>query len=164
VIRMSHPPAGRRLALRLLPWLFLAACSLPTKTAYVTGQAPAASERVLWEVCRLTLQEQGLQLSASGFDPKTKGVVSMWRISLHPFRGQGFRERAHVSYAEAGQGRVEFTVRVERQSNQNIAKPLDPEYAKWEDADDDEGRAQLILARLQVRLGGGPRVVADPKG
>lgn len=156
---MTNPHRRAALALLSLLWAFTSGCSLTPPPVYVTGDVPGASDRVLWEVVRMTLEEQNFPVVVSGFDPVSKSVMSMWHISLHPFRGNGFRTRAEVSYAAAGPGQIEVTVRVEKQINQNIAKPLDPEYADWKDDADDEARARLILARIQARLGGGLQVI-----
>jgi hypothetical protein len=156
---MMNPLRSAALALLALPLALAPACSTTPDPAYAVGDVPAASGQVLWEVVKLTLEEQDFPVAARGFDPVEKSVTSLWHISLHPFRGNGFRERVHLTYAAAGPGKVELSVRVEKQVNQNIAKPLNPEYADWKDEPDDEERARLVLARIQSRLGGGPVVL-----
>ncbi len=155
---MRRPPA-RLPAVALVLAALLGAPSLEgcassaPRPEWTEGEVSASSVRLLWEVTRLVFEREGLPVVASGFDPKTRSVRSGWRIDLHPFRGEGFRERAEVGYEVLEDGRFRLRVRVERQTNQNIARPLDPQYADWEPAPDDVGRAQVILQSIAAMLG-----------
>ena len=145
---------GRRRALfGALVALLSFACLTGGKPQWVTGQMPAASDRVLWEVTRIALESQNFLVLTDGFDPRTRTAQSAWQLDMHPFRGEGFRERAHITYESVGPGRIELSVRVEREINNNIAKPSDPEYAEWKKDADNAERAQVILQQIQSRLG-----------
>lgn len=144
-----------RLALRLLlsiVCVLLAGCA-SIEPEWVSGQTSAASDRVLWEVTRIALESQHFHVLTDGFDPITHTAQSAWQMDLHPFRGEGFRERVHVTYQAAGPGRVELSVRVEHEINNNIAKPTDPNYADWKKDVDNPARAKVILQQIQSRLG-----------
>lgn len=155
----STPPTRRPALLGLLLALLFCGCAAfgGSKPEWVTGQMPAASERVLWEVTRIALESQGFHVLTDGFDPQSRSTQSAWQLDLHPFRGEGFRERAHVSYEPIGPGRIELSVRVEHERNNNIAKPTSPEYAEWKKEADNAERAQVILQQIQARL-------AQPRG
>lgn len=120
---------------------------------WAEGDVSASSVRLLWEVTQLVFERERLPVLSSGFDPKTRSVRSGWRIDMHPFRGEGFRERAEVGYEPGEDGRFHVRVRVEREVNQNIARPLDPQYADWEPAPDDTARARVILQSIAAMLG-----------
>lgn len=139
----------------LLALLLLPACASTSKPAWVSAQIPAASDRVLWEVTRLSIETAGFKIFTDGFDPVEREATSAWELDLHPFKGEGYRERVHVSYDPVGPGHVELSVRVEHEINNNIARPTDPAYADWKKAPDNEARAQVILQQIRSRLVGG---------
>lgn len=140
----------------LLALLLFSACASTSKAAWVSAQLPAASDRVLWEVTKLSIESAGFKMFTDGFDPVERTAQSAWELDLHPFKGEGFRERVHVSYDPAGPGRVELSVRVEHEINNNIARPTDPSYADWKKAPDNEARAEVILQQIRSRLAGSP--------
>ena len=145
--------------LALLLALLLGAPALPScasrapEPQWVEADVEAASLRVLWEVTRHALQREGFAVPATGFDPRTRSVTSGWRMDLHPFKGEGFRERAVVKYDPAAGERIDLSVRVEREINNNIAKPLDPAHADWKPAEDQPGRARVLLHSIRALLG-----------
>ena len=140
----------------LLTLLLLSACSTtpdPAKEGtWVSDEISVVSERILWEVTVLSLQKHDFPIG-SGVDPTTMQAVTGWRNDLAPFRGQGFRERAHVRYEAAGKSRYEIHVRVEHQKNMDITRPTDARYAKWEPAEDDTVEASVILHRIKAWIG-----------
>ncbi|MCK6448677.1 MAG: hypothetical protein L6Q99_19970 [Planctomycetes bacterium] len=125
------------------------------------GEVTAASENVLWEVTVLALEKEGYPVGA-GLDPSTGVALSGWKSSLAPFKGKGWRARAHVKYERTAPGRYRVDVRVEKELNQDLARPLDPSYAQWEPTADDAERAQVLLQRIRSYLGGEIEV-ADPR-
>jgi hypothetical protein len=142
---------------RLLPFLgaaFLAGCSLTPKIdpEWVSDEFPATSERVLWQVTRMTLEKEGFPVGA-GLDPSTVIATSGWRLDLAPFRGQGFREQAQVRFERLEPGRYKVEVRVRHEINQDIVRPLDPQYAEWEPAPDRTDRAHVLLQRIKSWMG-----------
>jgi len=138
--------------------LLLCACSTTPDPAeegtWVSDDISVVSERILWEVTVLSLQKHDFPIG-SGVDPTTMHAVTGWRNDLAPFRGQGFRERAHVRYEAAGEARYEIHVRVEHQRNMDITRPTDARYAQWEPGEDDVVEAGVILQRIKAWIGQG---------
>jgi len=136
--------------------LLLCACSTTPDPAqegdWVSDEITVVSERILWEVTVLSLQKHDFPIG-SGVDPTTMRAVTGWRNDLAPFRGQGFRERAHVRYEAVGPNRYEIHVRVEHQRNMDITRPTDPRYAQWEPGEDDAVEAGVILQRIKAWIG-----------
>jgi len=137
----------------LLPGLF-ASCLSSAPEEWAPAEVPLCSPQRLWEISRMALERDGLVLLARDFDPKTRTLVSAWDKELHPFKGKGYRERAHVRY-DAGDkpGTLLLSVRVEREVNENLSKPLDPQYAEWSEAADNPQRAEIILQYIRSILG-----------
>ncbi len=163
-----HPspdrPSARHAARRFL-WflmLLLAGCKSSPKPEWVEADVQPVSLGVLFEVTRLALVREGFPVPAQGFDPRTREVTSGWRMDLHPFRGEGFRERATIGYEPRSGGRLDLSVRVERQVNQNIARPLEAAHADWKQAPDEPGRARVLLQSIRSLLGD-PRQVERPR-
>jgi len=119
---------------------------------WVVQEAPMVSERVLWVVCENAMVKQGFPVLTNEFDPKSREAHSGWQLDLHPFKGHGFRERAVIAYGLGSAGKLEIRVRVEREINANLAKPLDPSLAKWEGDADNEQRSQILLQTILSTL------------
>jgi hypothetical protein len=143
----------------LLLSLLLAACTsvarreaLDAKQARWTAlEVAAPSDRVLWQLTLLALQNQGYPL-ASGSDPGARQVESGWKTELQPFRGEGQRRRAVVKLTPLAPGRWKLEARVKCEHNQNLVSPLDPVRAEWERAPDDEAAAKILLQHISARL------------
>jgi hypothetical protein len=144
----------RRL-LRLALVALLASCgALGPSPEWTPYEVPMVSSMRLWEVTRLAMEKNGFPVIHQGFDPKTRTAESGWDLQLHPFKGRGYRERLHVRYETADSaGKLLLSVRVEREVNQALAKPLDPSYAEWERSPDNTGRARVVLQYVQGLLG-----------
>lgn len=134
--------------------MLLALCSCAS-TKYPEQWQPAevatSSERILGEVTRLALDKNSFP-GGTGLDPTTLSMVSGWNISLAPFRGKGFRERCHIRYTRGENGKYTAEVRVERQRNDDILRPLDLTYAQWEEDPDNIERARVVLQYLRSLL------------
>lgn len=143
-----------RLLLLCLGAAFLAGCSTTPKIdpEWVSDEFSAASERVLWQVTRMTLEKEGFPVG-EGLDPSTLIATTGWRLDLAPFRGQGFREQARVRVERLAAGRYKVDMRVVHEINQDIVRPLDPQYAEWEPAPDRTDRAQVLLQRIKSWIG-----------
>jgi len=141
------------LLLSTIPCL-LTSCIVSAPAEWSPAEIPLCSPQRLWEVSRMAMERDGLVLLNQSFDPRTRTLVSAWDKELHPFKGHGYRERAHVRY-EAGSepGTLTLSVRVEREINENLAKPLDPQYAKWTEGPDNPERARVILQYVRSLLG-----------
>ena len=138
--------------------IILTACSSTPEPGWVESEAPTVSRRVLWEVTRIAFEREGFPQIAPGFDPVNNTVTSGWRTELAPFSGQGFRERAWVKYSTSDTGNLSIEVRVQREVNKNLARPLDPQYADWEEARDSKERARFLLQVIKGSLvSGGAR-------
>jgi hypothetical protein len=110
----------------------------------------------LWEIARLALEKNGFPVVQQGFNPVDNSVVSGWDKDLHPFKGNGYRERAHIRFKRSeNAGKLIVGVRVEQEINENLAKPLDAEYAEWVEAPDNPARAKVVLQYVQSMLGQG---------
>jgi hypothetical protein len=115
----------------------------------------AVSERVLWDVCTLAMERNGFPPSADQ-DRAAGHMVSGWRVSLQPFKSQGQRERCEIQF-EPGEGGVwNVGVRVEKETNEELSRPLEPEFAQWKPAPDDESAAARVLGTIRVLLGARP--------
>jgi hypothetical protein len=144
----------RRLILLVLT-LFpcFTSCLLTTPAEWTPVEVPLCSRDRLWEIARMAMEQDGFVLSRE-FDPKTHTVISSWDKELHPFKGHGYRERAHLRY-EAGEtpGTLLVSMRVEREINENLSKPFDPQYADWAAAPDNPERAAVVLQYIRSMLG-----------
>lgn len=130
-------------------------CASTPDEGWHEGSVSAPTERVLWQVTVLALERNDFPVG-SGVNPSTLKAVSGWRVSLAPFKGDGYREQAHIEWTrdKAQEGRWNGRVRVHRQRNENLSKPLDISYAEWEDEADDADRARLLFNTVRALLGG----------
>lgn len=127
------------------------------------GEVAAASENVLWEVTVIALEKEGYPVGA-GLDPSKGVALSGWKTSLAPFKGKGWRARAHVQFERMAPGRYKVEVRVEKETNEDLVRPLDATYAEWKPAADDLERAGVLLQRIRSYLGGEIEVSEPKKG
>ncbi len=133
--------------------LFVGACQGPKHPpAWTEIEIAAPSENVLWAVASQELQRMGFPLGV-GADPQQLLMSSAWKTELAPFKGQGFRKRAEVRFHAREARKYAVEARVVKEINDDIVRPLDPSHAKWEPAPDDVETAQLLLQRIQARLG-----------
>ncbi len=134
--------------------LALAACNSGPKypANWKTAEVAAPSENILWAVASQEMQRMGFPLGA-GADPSLLVMSSAWKTQLAPFKGDGLRQRAEVRFEVLKSGRYGVEVRVVKEVNDDIVRPLDPSYAKWIEAPDDVETAQVLLHRIQARLG-----------
>jgi hypothetical protein len=148
--------------------LLAAGCRSTTAAASRWGEGEwseatlaAASDRVLWQVTLLSLEKAGFA-PGTKMDPVELEARSAWRMSLAPFKGDGFREQAIVRYARLGQGRYDVGVRVRRERNDALDNPLDPARAKWVEEGDNVERARIVLQFVRSFLGEEP-IEVGPK-
>jgi hypothetical protein len=143
------------LAAVLLSIALAPGCASTADEGWHEGSVTAPTERVLWQVTVLALERNDFPVG-SGVNPATLKAVSGWRVSLAPFKGDGYREQAHIEWTrdESQPGRWNGRVRVQRQRNENLSKPLDISYAEWEDDPDDVDRARLLFNTVKALLGG----------
>lgn len=142
-------------ALALLLALFTACASSgdsETEGDWSEADITIASERVLRQAVQIALQKNGFA-PGTATDEAHKTVSSSWKVELQPFKGDGTRRKAHVQYEEKAPRTWTVSVRVEKQTNEELAKPLDLASAKWEDDDDDAEVASRILRYLKTAFG-----------
>ena len=142
-------PLAALLALALAP-----SCkSSQPEPRWVTADVTAGNDRLLMDVTALSLQKTGFPIG-SGIDPGQLTVVTGWNTSLAPFRGKGWREKCEVHYKKTGPRKYEASIRVQREKNDDILRPLDLTYAKWIPAEDNQDRARHVLQHVRSLLGG----------
>ena len=88
---------------------------------------------------------------------REKGTgTSAWLVSLYPYSGGGWRERAHVRLEPAGERAWKIGVRIEREKNETVRRPLVEAEAEWEPDADDAERARIVARRIGAALGAAP--------
>jgi hypothetical protein len=146
--------------------LALAACLTGCKTSgsegqWVSAKVSAGHERLLLEVTELALRKSGFPVGA-GLDPAHLMATSGWKNSLAPFKGKGYREQATVKFEREQDRKYRVDVRVKRETNEDIARPMDLSYAQWESAADNAELARIVLRFIQGLLSTGEEVLAKP--
>lgn len=136
-----------------------AGCATSQPAQWQSADVAIESERLLLEVTEEALRKVDFPVGA-GLDPVHLRATSGWKISLAPFKGKGWRERATVQYTRQGAGKYRAAVRIERQRNDDIVRPTDLTYAQWEDDPDDVERARVLLRFIQSMLHTGDEVLA----
>lgn len=146
---MRHALAALVLALGAL----FAACETSPEydPMWESTEVSAPSERLLLQVISLALGKEGFPVG-SGVDPTEGSILTGWRTSLQPFRGEGRRDRAEVWYERLDSGRFRVEARIEREVNNDVLRPMDPTYAEWKAAPDDDTGARILLQRIRSWL------------
>ncbi len=108
----------------------------------------APSETVLFKLALLAVESLGYPV-AGGTDPHAGVIVSGWKASLAPFKGEGYRLRAELELSPVGSGRYKVRARVQKQTNEALVSPLDPARAEWEWAGDDPVQAEVLLQHVR---------------
>ena len=143
---MTRLPHSLLLALGLL----LASCSSnpfepgEPDGAWVESEVQAPSERTVREVLSSVLSDQFDHIG-QGYDPVERRMETGWRTSLSPFKSRGYRVQGVAEWERVEAGRYLVRLRVKRQTNENLAKPLDPAQAEWRWSADDELLAREAL-------------------
>ena len=143
-----------RTTLCFLAALALAACQTgrgaPAQWLSTTASAP--SESALWEVALQALADHKFPIGA-GVDPGTRIATTGWRNSLAPFKGEGFRQRARLRLEPLGGDKYKLYLQVEKDTNEELARPMELDYAQWEESGDDVETAQILISKIDARLG-----------
>jgi hypothetical protein len=119
--------------------------------AWVERELTAPSENVVWQVVLQTLSRFNFPLGA-GLQPDRLVAVSGWRNTLQPFKDAGYRMRATVEIEPCSESDFLVRVRVERQRNRSLVKPLDLRYAEWDSEPDDEREAAILAQHMRTYL------------
>jgi hypothetical protein len=136
--------------------LALAACQSRPDPVWEVATFEVRSEKTLWDVLRIALDRAEFAVG-TGAEPDARRIESAWMVDASPFKGRGFRRKAHVEYLQGkGDARNSWDVRirVELETNESF-KGLDLRYAEWKPAPDDSPSAQRILQFARSILGGG---------
>ncbi|MDP1795568.1 MAG: hypothetical protein Q8K63_15635 [Acidimicrobiales bacterium] len=131
------------------------------KPEWSAGEFAVPSENVLWTVCGQEMQRVGFPVGTQASAARML-LSSGWRTELAPFRGKGYRVRAEVRFERVAPARYKVDVRVAKEVNNDMIRPLDPAQAKWEAVADDVETAQILLQRIRSRLSD-PLEVNAPK-
>lgn len=116
----------------------------------------APSESLLWDATIQNLFNLGYPVGSEA-NPSTMEIVTGWKTKLAPYRGEGYRLKAEVRFTpseaegtggQAGLYGWDIQVRVARQENMAIVKPLDPSMAEWEWRPDDVVEAAILLRHI----------------
>jgi hypothetical protein len=152
-------PRTSIIGLLLAGLALLSGCVGPSHSPqWVSAKVSVGNERLLLEVTDLALRKTGFPVGA-GLDSAKLVATSGWKISLAPFKGEGYREQATVKYSAEGQGKYKAEVRVQRDRNEDIVHPLDLTYAEWESDPDDVEKARVLLGFIQSLLSTGNEVL-----
>ncbi len=150
---MNALRSARHVAVALVLALsFACASSSEVEGDWSEADITIASERVLRQAAQIALQKNGFS-PGTATDEAHKTVSSGWKVELQPFKGDGMRRRAHVQYEEKAARTFLVSVRVEKETNEALGKPLDLASAEWESADDDTAAASRILRYMQTVFG-----------
>lgn len=136
--------------------------STAPRPEWVSTKVEAGNERLLLEVTELALRKTGFPVGA-GLDPANLSATSGWKISLAPFKGKGYREQAIVKYTRVAPGKFGVDVRVRRERNEDLVRPMDLTYAEWEPDPDNAERARVVLHFVQSLLSTGEEVLQKPR-
>ena len=102
-----------------------------------------SSSKAMFELSILALDKAGFTIG-NGSDPAKSTLRSGWATSTSPFKGRGFRDKAKVGYEYLRPGWFLMKVRVERETNESF-RPLEPEHANWEAAQDNPDAALRVI-------------------
>jgi len=140
-----------------LGWCFamlLTACQsgrdIPAQWISTTASAP--SESAIWEVALQALAEQKFPIGA-GVDAGARVATTGWKTSLAPFKGEGYRQRARLTLEPLEGGRYKLSLQVEKDTNEELVRPMDLSFAQWEAAPDDVQTAKILISKIDARLG-----------
>jgi hypothetical protein len=133
--------------------LALAACQSSKNENWVSDRIPARTERHLWDVLIMSVRQARFSI-ALGTQPSDRTIETGWLIDTAPFKGEGWRKKAHLRYApvEGVEGEWNVDVRVEMETNESF-RSLDLRYADWQPAPDDEAAARRVLQTARSLLG-----------
>ncbi len=152
-----------RTTLFLLAALLFAACQTGriNQPQWATTTASAPSEAVVWDVVMFALNEQNFPIGA-GLDPGSRVATTGWRNSLAPFKSEGFRQRVCMGLEPLDGGKYKLSLRVEKDTNEELAHPMELDYARWEEAPDDIQTAQILISKIDARMGGSLEIKPRP--
>ncbi|MEX1023436.1 MAG: hypothetical protein WD226_00035 [Planctomycetota bacterium] len=149
------PPRFRSVALLLLGALCVGVVSgcareREPEPVWQRLEVDAPSDRILWKVTNMSLNKRGFprgELDLAGME-----IKSSWRNDMAPFRGQGYRTRAHIKMQPLEPGRWSVEARVMKQINQAMTRQLSTQDADWKWVPDDAAAARILLQHVRSLL------------
>jgi hypothetical protein len=142
-----------------MPWLLvalalpLAACSQGGATGTAPSDGfPAPDKEFVWNVAANVLEREGLAPDRESSSKQTWTIVSHWKLSLQPFSGQGYRDRATVTIHDVPgrPGHYYTETQVVRQLNMNMTQPGNPVVATWAQEQRSPDLEDLINGRIEL--------------
>ena len=118
---------------------------------------PAPSKVVAWQSATQVLKEQGYIPDPELTDSNEGYIETRWKLSLQPFAGQGFRERASVKVIPI-KGRPNYfrlDTNVMRQMNHNMTQPNSLTAAEWAAGTRNSGMERLINNQVAMMFASG---------
>lgn len=113
-------------------------------------EVKAPSDRILWKVANMALNNRGYPRGT--LDLAQMEVETGWRNDLAPFRGEGYRTKAHVAMEPLDRGVWTVDVRVQKAINMELERPLSLAHAEWKEVPDDVFAARVILQHIRSLL------------
>ncbi len=162
-MKSSALPAFGNCVLALLACVLSACLAAPPKAQWQTATVRSGNERLLLEVTEIALRKTGFPVGA-GLDPAHLTATSGWKISLAPFKGEGYREQAMVQFTREGDGKFKAQTRVRKERNDDVVHPMDLTYAQWEPDEDNMERARVLLRFVQSLLSTGDEALRASRG
>lgn len=107
------------------------------------AELECTSSKAMFELSALAMDKAGFSIG-DGSDPAKSTLRSGWSTSTSPFKGRGFRDKAHVVFESLRPGWFLMKVRVERETNESF-RPLEPEHSDWEAAQDNPDSALRVI-------------------
>ncbi|MFT7676157.1 MAG: hypothetical protein ACI8QC_000125 [Planctomycetota bacterium] len=107
------------------------------------AELECSSAKAMFELSALALKKAGFTIG-DGSDPAKSTLRSGWATSTSPFKSRGYRDKASVVFENLRPGWFVMKVRVERETNESF-RPLEPEHANWEEAQDNPDAAMRVI-------------------
>lgn len=148
--------------MKVLAGLALAACMAACNSTdeepdpiWIEDSVFAPSESVLWTATLQNLYRMGYPVGSQA-NPNELTILTGWKTQLAPYRGKGYRLQADIRFVPIVGGDLtdrrgtgwDVDVRVKKQANMSLVKPLDPAFAEWEWRADDEWEAAILLRHI----------------
>lgn len=118
---------------------------------YVSGPTPLVGVELdaLWDRASqvLAMDCEGVDTDHTSFTARE--MVSHWITRLAPNRFEGKRSRAWVKFTEVTPGSWQVSAAVQVQRNVDIDQPSVQSQARWEEVASNQGRANLIVWKIE---------------
>lgn len=153
----TDPSRGRSARLVLFVLFVLlgalfASCSIKNEIEpqWQRLEVDAPSDRILWKVANMSVNNRGYPRGE--LDLAEMEIESGWRNDLAPFRGEGYRTKAHLKMDPIEPGRWAVDARVEKEVNKALTRQLSLADADWEPVPDDVAGARVLLQHIRSLL------------